>query len=270
MARGNADRPLPDGTGGWCPPSRTTGRRTSSSLGRVPLGPGERAKRAFIKRDRCWAVDHWNVQGGRLRLHHHPHERKGSAGAMLMAAKGIVVAVFVVVLAGLLIIVPEGRMMLQPMGYRHRHMRPLVQIQYAKCVKTKGEDKEGAAHRVSKVSASTSPHRMRCRPLGTLACKAKQCMLKGHVNFQRSFSKVTETNSIATQGTPLFLFPHLASNRYRDRPWDPSTLPYAAPSTKVPDMCPRHQTRMSKVPASSTKLQPTNRSNPRIRSGSLV
>ncbi|GEM_PF-6277694 len=79
---------------------------------------------------------------------------------MFMAAKRIVVTVLVVVLAGLLIIVPQGCMMLQPMRNRNRHMRPLVQVQYAKCVKTKGEDKEGAAHRVTKVSASTSSHRI--------------------------------------------------------------------------------------------------------------
>ncbi len=103
------------------------------------------------------------MQRGVLALHHHTHESESGAATVLIASEWLVIAMFVVVLAGLLVVVAEVRVVLHPMHHRGGHMRPLMQVQYAKGVKGQGEGEEVAQRiRVTKVSGSTFT-----RPSGT-------------------------------------------------------------------------------------------------------
>lgn len=72
---------------------------------------------------------------------------------MLIATEGVVVAVLIMVLAGLFIVVAEVRVVLDPMCDGLRHMRPLVQVQYAEGVESKRKCEEGA-HGVQKYTSN--------------------------------------------------------------------------------------------------------------------
>lgn len=52
------------------------------------------------------------------------------------------VAMFIVMLAGLFIVMAEIGMVLHPVRQSSRHMRPLMQVQYAEGVQGEGEGEE--------------------------------------------------------------------------------------------------------------------------------
>ena len=58
---------------------------------------------------------------------------------MLMATEGVVVAVLIMMMAGLFVVVAQIGVVLHPMHHGGWHMRPLVQVQYAEGVEGEGE-----------------------------------------------------------------------------------------------------------------------------------